>query len=97
MYLFLAMDLVSLYVDNIPTGVDVAWLRSIFNNHGQVIEAFIPVNRVSKYNTKFGFVRFKTMEEALEAIHALNGKIVQNFCIHVKIARFSGRKAVICG
>ncbi|KAH7848115.1 hypothetical protein Vadar_033976 [Vaccinium darrowii] len=86
------MDLVSLYVDNIPTGVDVAWLRSIFNNHGQVIEAFIPVNRVSKYNTKFGFVRFKTMEEALEAIHALNGKIVQNFCIHVRIARFSSAK-----
>lgn len=57
----------------------VAWLRHLFNSQGKVIDVYIPAKRSLRYNTKFGFVRFKNKEEALRAIKAFNGVSIRNF------------------
>ncbi|KAE9445258.1 hypothetical protein C3L33_22844, partial [Rhododendron williamsianum] len=83
-----AAQSITVFVDNLPKDVDVDWFRQIFSSHGQVRDAFIPFKRSSRYNTKFGFIRYQTMEEASRAIHALNGVIIRNFSIQVNLARY---------
>ena len=37
--------LFTLFIDNLPEGVDQGWLRKTFNNYGVVKDAFIPYKR----------------------------------------------------
>lgn len=50
------IDAITVYVDNLPKDMDVAWLRHLFNSQGKVIDVYIPAKRSLRYNTKFGFV-----------------------------------------
>ncbi|KAH7847765.1 hypothetical protein Vadar_030021 [Vaccinium darrowii] len=80
---------VSVFVDNLPFEMDVVWLRQLFRSFGDVVDAYIPNKRSSRFNTKFGFVRFRSKDEAVRAVHAMNGFLIRDFCIQVNLARFS--------
>ncbi|KAI8568693.1 hypothetical protein RHMOL_Rhmol02G0220100 [Rhododendron molle] len=73
------IDAITVYVDNLPKDLDVAWLRHLFNGQGKVIDVYMPAQRSLRYNTKFGSVRFKNKEEVLSAIEAFNGVSIRNF------------------
>ncbi|KAH7852442.1 hypothetical protein Vadar_024836 [Vaccinium darrowii] len=80
---------ISVYVDNLPYEMDEVWLCQIFRRYGDVVDVYIPNKRSSRYNTKFGFIRFLSMEEALRAIQDLNGTLIRDFHIQVNLAKFS--------
>ncbi|KAI8574676.1 hypothetical protein RHMOL_Rhmol01G0373000 [Rhododendron molle] len=49
----------------------------------------MPSKRSSSFNTKFGFVRFKRREEAINAIEDLDGVVNRNFTIVVQFVKYS--------
>ncbi|KAG5547375.1 hypothetical protein RHGRI_013160 [Rhododendron griersonianum] len=81
--------LFTVYVDNLPKSMDVGWLRQLFTPFGRVEDVYMPSKRSSSFNTKFGFVRFKRREEAINAIEDLDGVVIRNFTIVVQFAKYS--------
>ncbi|KAH7865128.1 hypothetical protein Vadar_002587 [Vaccinium darrowii] len=79
----------SVYVDNLPYEMDEVWLRQIFKGYGDVVDVFIPNKRSSRFNTKFGFVRFRSKAEALDAVQDLHGILIRDFRVQVNLGRFS--------
>ncbi|KAK8681310.1 hypothetical protein V6N13_053714 [Hibiscus sabdariffa] len=62
----------TLYVENIPQAMQWKGLWHAFVRHGDVIEAYSAWN-LSRSGRKFGFVRFKSRDDATRAIDRLNG------------------------
>lgn len=83
-------DVFTVFVDNLPKEMDKIWLHQIFRSYGQVDEIYIPVKRSAKFNTKFGFIRFLNRDEALKAVHDLNGIIIRDFKLQVNLAKYTG-------
>ncbi|KAK5776169.1 hypothetical protein PVK06_044128 [Gossypium arboreum] len=83
----------TVYVDNIPDSIHWKGLRALFNFHGNVLDAFIPVKR-SKEGKRFGFVRFAKLEDAQRAIARLDGFVMLGKKIWVKMARFNSNSKV---
>ncbi|KAG5520652.1 hypothetical protein RHGRI_033285 [Rhododendron griersonianum] len=69
--------------------MDVGWLRQLFTPFGRVEDVYMPSKRSSSFNTKFGFVRFKRRDEAINAIEDLDGVVIRNFTIVVQFAKYS--------
>ncbi|KAI8562176.1 hypothetical protein RHMOL_Rhmol03G0014500 [Rhododendron molle] len=80
--------LLTVYVDNLPKSMDVGWHRQLFIPFGRVEDVYMPSKRSSSYNTKFGFVRFKRREEAINAIEDLNGAVIRDYSIVVQFAKY---------
>ncbi|KAG5551988.1 hypothetical protein RHGRI_010165 [Rhododendron griersonianum] len=59
--------------------MDKVWLHQLFGGYGQVDDIYIPLKISAKFNTKFGFIRFLKREEALNAVHALDGIVIRDF------------------
>lgn len=90
-------NVVTVYVDNLSEDMDAEWLGQIFSKYGAVVDVFIPKKRSKRYLSKFGFVRFSFKWEAEEAITSLNGIIIREKKMLVKMATygsFSGRGGV---
>ena len=66
-------DIVSLYVDNLPTTMSKGWLWQLFKCEGRVVDAYVSHKRRKHTTNLFGFVRFLKMEEAQRAIKRLHG------------------------
>ncbi|KAI8526210.1 hypothetical protein RHMOL_Rhmol13G0291300 [Rhododendron molle] len=65
--------------------MDEEWHQQLFTEGGVPIDVYIP----SKFNTRFGFVRFKTKSEGLRAIRLWNGVTIRDHKLIVKFARFT--------
>ena len=63
----------SLFVDFLPLNMNNLWLRRLFNNHGKVIDAFVPKKLRKETTNRSGFVTYSTREEAQRAIQIGNG------------------------
>ncbi|KAE9444696.1 hypothetical protein C3L33_23406, partial [Rhododendron williamsianum] len=83
------MNVISVYVDNLPYEMDKVWLHQLFRGYSEVVDVYIPNKRSFRFNTKFGFVRFKSRVEAERAVQNLNGILIRDYYIHVNLARFS--------
>ena len=62
-----------LFVDILPLNMNNLWLRRLFNNHGKVIDAFVPKKLRKETTNRSEFVRYSTREEAQRAIQIGNG------------------------
>lgn len=63
---------VCIFIYNLPPDLDVNFLRSLFTQYGTVINAKVPRNANGK-SKGYGFVNYKSMDEAKRAIAAMNG------------------------
>lgn len=64
----------NLFVNYLPSSFDDADLRNLFLPYGQIVCSKIMVNLDTGESKCFGFVRLATLEQAQNAIEALNGK-----------------------
>ncbi|KAH7865562.1 hypothetical protein Vadar_008272 [Vaccinium darrowii] len=80
---------VTLFIGNLPEDMDAEWLFQLFTPAGKVVDTFIPYKRSYFDNARYGFVRFTSMEEGLNAISLINGMHIRGHKILVKFARFS--------
>ncbi|KAL9659182.1 hypothetical protein QQ045_011070 [Rhodiola kirilowii] len=87
----LRVELYSIFIDSISMGKDVAWLRALFNQDGQSMDVFIPTRARRATNSRFGFVRYKTLMEAKAAIRRWNGANVGKAKLLVMLADNGGK------
>ncbi|KAG5542522.1 hypothetical protein RHGRI_022159 [Rhododendron griersonianum] len=83
------MEMVTLFVDNIPEVRDLQWLSRTFNKFGVVKDVYIPRKRSKCTGCKFGFVRFECHVSTGMAIGKLNGVWVDDKRLFVKEAFFN--------
>lgn len=75
----------NLYYRGIPSTVSEAEVKAMFAKCGEIIAEKHREN--AKYSARFGFVNFKTMDEAKKAIETLNGSSVGGVTISVERAK----------
>ena len=63
----------NIYVGNLPWSFKDDTLGELFEEHGEVSDAKVIVDRMSGRSRGFGFVEMASEEEAGAAIEALNG------------------------
>ncbi|KAL4325104.1 hypothetical protein GQ457_11G033050 [Hibiscus cannabinus] len=76
------------FVSNLPACLHWQGLWFAFARHGEVSDAFIPMKK-SKSGTRFGFVRFLSLEYVERAISRLNGSVLFWSRVSATLARFS--------
>lgn len=64
----------NLFVNYLPSTFDDVDLRNLFSPYGQIVCSKIMVNLQTGESKCFGFIRLATLEQAQNAIEALNGK-----------------------
>ena len=64
------------------------WLLQIFRGEGEVTDVYVSQKRKSNYDYRFGFVRFKKLEEARKAIRNLNGVKIRKKIMKVSFTKY---------
>jgi RNA recognition motif-containing protein len=72
-----------LYIGNLSYNTTEAALQDLFGAVGEVTSVSIPVDRMSGRSRGFGFVEMADPEAAQQAIHQLNGRVVDGRAIKV--------------
>ena len=78
----------SLFIDDLPKEMTWDWLLQIFRGEGKVIDVFVSHKRRRKNDCRFGFVRFRKLEEAKNAIRNLDGIKVRGKSMKVSFAKY---------
>ena len=81
-------DAVSLFIYGLPMEMTWDWLLQIFRGEGEVTDVHVSHKRRSKYDHRFGFVRFKKLEEARKAVRNLNGVKIREKIMKVSFAKY---------
>ncbi|KAL9665263.1 hypothetical protein QQ045_020678 [Rhodiola kirilowii] len=92
----LRAELFSVFIDNIPEGKGVDWLRALFNKDGKPMDVFIPARVRKATNSRFGFVRYKSLEVAEAATRRWNGAIVGKAKLLVSLVDKGGKPNAAC-
>ncbi|CAL5404875.1 unnamed protein product [Camellia sinensis] len=80
--------MVTMFVDNLPDSMDKEWLLQLCSGAGKVQDVFIPKKLSKRSKRRFGFVRFRSKEEAVRAVEAINGVTVRDCRLFAKLAAF---------
>ncbi|GAB2229645.1 hypothetical protein Droror1_Dr00013894 [Drosera rotundifolia] len=81
-----------LHVSNLSWGVDDLSLKSLFSEHGDVVESRVIYDRDSGRSRGFGFVSFSSAEEVNNAMEALDGADLLGRSIRVAPAEAKPRR-----
>ncbi|VFQ94408.1 unnamed protein product [Cuscuta campestris] len=74
------------FVGGLPWSIDDSSLVDTFSKYGEVVEARVITDRETGRSRGFGFVTYRTAEDASSAIQALDGKMLENRQIKVNLA-----------
>jgi len=77
---------VNLYVKNIHDGINDQKLRELFEQFGDITSAVVMQDQ-EKRSKGFGFVCFKTPDQATKAVTEMNSKIVEGKPLYVALAQ----------
>lgn len=75
-----------LYVQNLPAYVDSARLRTHFAAQGEVTDACVIRTKDGKKSRRFGFVGFKTVAQAEQALRFFDKSFFDTCRLNVRIA-----------
>ena len=75
-----------LIIRNLQYDIKEKHLIKNFAKYGQIIDVNVPLNQENNLNKGFGFVEFKTKEEAQKAIQQMNAKNYKGRLISVDFA-----------
>ena len=76
-----------LFVGNLAVSLEEAELREAFSQYGEILTVKIVRDRETSQSRGFGFVEYRTAEEAARAQQALDGGLLKERAIVVNEAR----------
>ncbi|UCF67258.1 MAG: RNA-binding protein [Acidobacteriota bacterium] len=76
-----------LFVGNLPYSATDDEIRSLFSEHGTIVDVHLATDRETGRPRGFGFVSFSSEQEAQKAAEALNGHSLGGRALAVNIAR----------
>ena len=80
-----------MFVDGLPLEMTWDWLQQIFRGEGDITDVYVSKKKRRSRDCRFGFVRFKKVEEAKMAIRNLNGVMIRGKIMKVSFAKY-GKK-----
>ena len=80
----------NVFINYIPAEYTEADLRRLCSEYGEIMTSKIMINLETGQSKCFGFVRFKTLQQAQAAIQGLNGRPVGNKILLAKYAEMYG-------
>ncbi len=75
-----------IYVGNLSFGTTEEGLLSVFSQFGQVVSAMVIRDRLTDQSRGFGFVEMELEDDAVEAIAALDGQMIDGRRVRVNVA-----------
>ena len=81
-------EAISLFVDGLPLEMTWDWLQQIFRGEGDITDVYVSKKKRRNRDCRFGFVRFKKVEEAEMAIRNLNGVMIRGKIMKVSFAKY---------
>ena len=82
------MEVMSLYVDNLPRIMTKGSLQQLFKSKGRVVDAYVLYKWRMNTENLLGFVLFYHMEEATNAIKNLHGIEIRGWKLSVQLAAY---------
>ncbi|XP_057952796.1 splicing factor-like protein 1 [Malania oleifera] len=76
----------SLYVANLPHGMDDARLKELFSSFGKIISVRVIKDRVTGFSRGYGFVNFESSSDAAMAVMRMQGYILSGKMLVVRVA-----------
>jgi cold-inducible RNA-binding protein len=76
-----------LFIGNLSYDTLDSDLQEAFSPFGDVVSASVVVDRMSGKSRGFGFVEYRTAEDAQKAIDTLDGSMLQGRTVNVSVAR----------
>lgn len=86
----------NLIVNYLPPELEDAYLKTMFQEHGEVLTAKVVKDKTTKKSLGFGFVKFYKPEHANDAVEKKNGIIIGDKKIKVSFARPSTEEIKNC-
>jgi len=80
-------DYTNLLVNYLPSYMDSTELRSLFEPHGTIVSSKVVVDHASRISRGYGFVRFKSIEDGINAQKALHKFQIGRKTLKVSFAR----------
>lgn len=74
------------FVGNVPFEVSEADLREFFGSYGEIDQCKLITDRATGKSRGFGFVKFKSSEEAANAVKEAQGRQLKGRALNVKIS-----------
>ncbi|KAL4347102.1 hypothetical protein GQ457_17G020660 [Hibiscus cannabinus] len=81
-----------IFVGNLPWQLHWKGVWQVFDRHGVVVDVFVP-KRCARDGSRFGFVRLKSKEDAIQIIERLNGFRLYGSVIRIAMAYGNGRSS----
>jgi len=85
-------DNTNLIVNYIPANLTEQGLQGIFSQFGTVESTKLITDKVTKKSLGYGFVKFSSEAEAQNAVASMNGTVMDNKTLRVKIAKPAEQK-----
>ena len=82
----------SLFVDGLPLEMSWDWLLQVFRGIGEICDVFVSHKIRRNKECRFGFVRFKYLEDARKAIRNLNGTRIRDKMMMISFAKYGRNK-----
>ncbi|KAM7266759.1 hypothetical protein ACFE04_008925 [Oxalis oulophora] len=77
----------NLFISGLNKSTSSEKLRETFSQFGEVVDARVITDRVVGTSKGFGFVRYKTIEEASKAVKGMDGEYLEGWVIFAEYAR----------
>lgn len=84
LYPYPFVDPTNLFVFHLPITLDEKALRKLFEQFGRLEGVRVARDRETKKSKGYGFVKFRRMQDAIQAVMQMNGHTVENK--HLKVA-----------
>src|ERR1044072_5503763 len=78
----------NLFIDGVSEYSSYSQIRHLFAQHGKVLNLFIQKQKKPGRRFRFGFVRFASKKQAVEAKDKVNGVKINGEAISVSVAKY---------
>jgi len=86
-------DFTNLIVNYLPPEMDSTWLQRIFSQYGEIVSCKVVMDHKTGLSKGYGFVKFKTKEQAMDATEGLDQASIGGKVLKVACARKNERGA----
>jgi len=83
--------MLTLFIDNLPTGFSSQDLWKLFTDYGHIADAYVPHIQRNRSNGRFGFIGVESWDQGERLVHEIHGMEVGSSKVKVNWAKYPKR------